>query len=47
MVLRGLGKEAKDWKVAEVVEEVPASKTMRSCEQAEKDLPNANIELPR
>lgn len=47
VVLRGLGKEAKDWKVAEVVEEVPASKTMRSCEQAEKDLPNANIELPR
>ena len=47
IVLQGLGKEAKDWSVAKIVEEVPAEQIMRSCEQAEKDLPNADIPLPR
>ncbi len=47
LVLQGLGKAAKGWKVAKIVEEVPAKDIMRNCEQAEKDLPNANIPLPR
>ena len=46
-MLRGLGKEGKDWNLATIEEEVPASKTMRNCEWAEKDLPNVNIPLPR
>jgi branched-chain amino acid transport system substrate-binding protein len=47
LVLQGLGKEAKDWHVARIVEEVPAEAIMRTCEQALKDLPNADIPLPR
>jgi len=47
IILRGLGKKAKDWYVAEIIAEIPASDTMRNCEWAEKDLPNANIPLPR
>jgi branched-chain amino acid transport system substrate-binding protein len=47
LVLQGLGKAAKDWKVAKIVEEVPAKDIMRNCEQAKKDLPNAKIPLPR
>jgi len=47
LVLRGLGKEGKDWNLATIEEEVPASKTMRNCDWAEKDLPNVNIPLPR
>ncbi len=47
IVLQGLGKAAKGWKVAKVVAEMPAKDIMRNCEQAKKDLPNANIPLPR
>lgn len=47
LVLQGLGKAAKGWKVAKVVAEMPAKAIMRNCEQATKDLPNANIPLPR
>ncbi len=47
LVLQGLGKDAKDWKVAKIVAEIPAEDIMRDCEQAKKDLPNAEIPLPR
>jgi branched-chain amino acid transport system substrate-binding protein len=47
LITKGLGKKAQGWKLAQVIEEVPAELTMRSCEMAIKDLPNAEIPLPR
>jgi branched-chain amino acid transport system substrate-binding protein len=47
LIVRGLGKKAKDWRLAEVIEEVPSDRIMRNCEWAIKDLPNAEIPLPR
>jgi branched-chain amino acid transport system substrate-binding protein len=47
LIVRGLGKKAKDWRLAEMLEEVPAERTMRSCEWAVRDYPNSEMTLPR
>lgn len=47
IILRGKGKRAEGWSVAEIVAEIPAKDTMRSCDWAVKDLPNAEIPLPK
>lgn len=46
LVLRGRGADAADWKVFEVVEEVPWHETLQSCENNRNDLPYGKVPIP-
>jgi branched-chain amino acid transport system substrate-binding protein len=43
VILQGLGSKAKDWNLANVVAEVPAEKTLRTCEEDAMDVPYGPI----
>ncbi len=47
LLLRGKGRKAKDWDVAEIVEEVPGDSIIMSCADNSKKLPFVNIKLPK
>jgi branched-chain amino acid transport system substrate-binding protein len=47
IVLRGKGEKAEGWDVADIVAEVPGEEIIRTPEQAQLDLPNIEIELPK
>jgi len=45
-IIRGKGEKAKEWDCADIVEEIPYWKTMRTCEDNAKGIPYAQIPLP-
>jgi len=47
LIVRGKGKNAKDWDIADIVAEVPGESIIMSCEDNKKKLPFANIKLPK
>jgi len=47
VLVRGKGKEAKGWDLADIVAEIPGDSIIMSCEDNAKKMPFANIELPK
>ncbi|MGB6065616.1 MAG: ABC transporter substrate-binding protein [Desulfomonilaceae bacterium] len=47
LLLRGKGEKAKGWDIADIVAEVPGDQIIMSCEDNAKNLPFANIKLPK
>ena len=47
LLVRGKGKKAKGWDLADVVAEIPGDSIIMSCEDNAKKLPFANIKLPK
>ena len=47
LLLRGKGKKAKDWDLADIIAEIPGDSIIMSCEDNAKKLPFINIKLPR
>ena len=47
LLIRGKGKKAKNWDLAEIVAEIPGDSIIMSCEDNAKKLPFANIKLPK
>jgi branched-chain amino acid transport system substrate-binding protein len=47
LIVKGKGKKAKDWDVADIVAEIPGESILMSCEDNAKKLPFANVKLPK
>ena len=47
LIVRGKGKKAKDWDLADIVAEIPGDSIIMSCEDNAKKLPFANVKLPK
>ncbi|HYA91382.1 MAG TPA: ABC transporter substrate-binding protein [Thermodesulfobacteriota bacterium] len=47
LLLRGKGKKAKDWDLADIIAEIPEDSIIMSCEDNAKKLPFINIKLPK
>jgi branched-chain amino acid transport system substrate-binding protein len=47
LLLKGKGKRAKDWDLADIIGEIPGESILMSCENNAKKLPFANIKLPK
>ncbi len=47
LLLRGKGRKANGWDLAEIVEEVPGDSIIMSCADNSKKLPFANVKLPK
>jgi len=47
LLVRGKGKKAKGWDLADIVGEIPGDSIIMSCEDNAKKLPFANIKLPK
>jgi len=47
LVLRGKGEKAEGWDVADIIIEMPGEEIVRTLDQAERDFPNCEIELPK
>ncbi|MGA2962107.1 MAG: ABC transporter substrate-binding protein [Candidatus Korobacteraceae bacterium] len=47
LLLRGKGRRANGWDLADIVEEVPGDSIIMSCEDNSKKLPFVNIKLPK
>jgi branched-chain amino acid transport system substrate-binding protein len=47
LIVKGKGKKAKDWDVADIVAEIPGESIIMSCEDNAKKFPFANVKLPK
>jgi len=47
VIVKGKGKKAKDWDIADIVAEVPGESIIMSCEDNAKKLPFINVKLPK
>jgi branched-chain amino acid transport system substrate-binding protein len=47
LIVRGKGAKAKDWDVADILEEIPGDSILMSCEDNAKKLPFINVKLPK
>ncbi len=47
LIVKGKGKKAKDWDVADIVAEIPGESIIMSCEDNAKKIPFANVKLPK
>ena len=47
LLVKGKGKTAKDWDIADIVSEVPGESIIMSCEDNAKKLPFSKIQLPK
>jgi branched-chain amino acid transport system substrate-binding protein len=47
LIVKGKGKKAKEWDVADIVAEIPAESIIMSCENNAKKLPFSNVKLPK
>jgi hypothetical protein len=47
LIVKGKGKKAKDWDVADIVAEIPGNSIIMSCENNAKKLPFINVKLPK
>ena len=47
LIVKGKGRRAKDWDLADIVAEVPGENIIMSCENNAKKLPFINVKLPK
>ncbi len=47
VLVKGKGKKAKDWDIADIVSEIPGESILMSCEDNAKKLPFSKIQLPK
>ena len=47
LLVKGKGKNAKDWDIADIVSEIPGESILMSCEDNAKKLPFSKIQLPK
>ena len=47
LLVKGKGKKAKDWDIAEIVSEIPGESIIMSCDDNAKKLPFSKIQLPK